>query len=319
MRIKFLLLFSFFTLYTKQNTFLVFGGKTGWIGQKIVNNLESLGYQVHCADSRLENRESIEIELKNINPDFVINAAGKTGNPNVDWCEDNKQETIRVNIIGTLNLADICFQKGIHLTNLGTGCIYEYDEKHPMYSGIGFTEEDKPNFFGSFYSSTKVMLEKLLMCYPNVLNLRLRMPISSDFHPRNFITKITRYKKVINIPNSVTILDDLLPLIPKMCLKKITGIYNFVNPGVVSHNEILEIYKEKIDPSFTHSNFSVEEQDKILKARRSNNELGVSKLLNIFPDIPNAKDSLQNVFKKMKDTKVKSTDVLILIKRSVLL
>jgi len=37
------------------------------------------------------------------------------------------------------------------------------------------------------------------------------MPISSDFHPRSFIGKITKYKKVINVPTSVSVLEDLLP------------------------------------------------------------------------------------------------------------
>ena len=43
-----------------------------------------------------------------------------------------------------------------------TGCIFEYDDLHPMGSGIGFTEEDSPNFTGSYYSKTKGMVESLL-------------------------------------------------------------------------------------------------------------------------------------------------------------
>lgn len=59
-------------------------------------------------------------------------------------------------MIGCLNVADICNTRGIHLTFYSTGCIFYYDEAHAMGSGIGFTEEDKPNFTGSFYSETKV-------------------------------------------------------------------------------------------------------------------------------------------------------------------
>jgi len=41
--------------------------------------------------------------------------------------------------------------------------------------------------------------------YPNVLILRLRMPVSDDLHGRNFVTKITKYDRVVDIPNvSVT-------------------------------------------------------------------------------------------------------------------
>lgn len=38
-------------------------------------------------------------------------------------------------------------------------CIYEYDDEHSI-GGKGFTEEDTPNFTGSFYSLTKGMVEK---------------------------------------------------------------------------------------------------------------------------------------------------------------
>jgi dTDP-4-dehydrorhamnose reductase len=280
-------------------TFLVFGGKTGWIGQKVVALLEKDGHAVYAAQSRLEERQAVQREIDQLKPDCVINTAGVTGVPNVDWCESNKQETIRSNIIGALDLADICCMKDIHMINLGTGCIYEYDEKHQMGSGIGFTEEEEPNFHGSFYSHTKVMLDDLLKNYPNVLNLRLRMPISGDFHPRNFVTKITKYQKVVNVPNSMSVLDDLLPLIPIMAERRLVGTYNFVNPGVISHNEILDMYIKYVNPEFRYQNFTIEEQDKILKARRSNNHLDASKLVKEFPGLPSIKDAVENAMKKM--------------------
>ena len=65
-------------------------------------------------------------------------------------------ETIRANVLGALNLADICHQRGVHLTVFATGCIFHYDETKSQGSNIGFTEEDTPNFTGSYYSRTKV-------------------------------------------------------------------------------------------------------------------------------------------------------------------
>ena len=170
---------------------------------------------------------------------------------------------------------------------------------YPIDSGKGFTEEDEPNFAGSFYSKTKIFLDKLLDSYPNVLNLRLRMPISSDLHPKNFISKITKYQKIINIPNSMSILDDLLPIAIQMTLRKLKGKYNFVNPGTISHNELLDLYKLYVDPNFTYTNFTVEEQNKILKARRSNNELDTTKLKKEFPDLLPIQQSIHSVFQKM--------------------
>jgi dTDP-4-dehydrorhamnose reductase len=280
-------------------TVLLFGGKSGWIGQKLVPILQDSGYDVYCAESRLENRTDILNEISKIKPDAIVSTAGLTGSPNVDWCEDHKQETLRSNVIGTLNLADISAMLGIHFTNLGTGCIYEYDNEHTLENLKGFTEEDTPNFSGSFYSRTKAMVDGLLLNYPNVLNLRIRMPISDDLHPKNFITKITKYKKVINIPNSMSILYDLLPLIPVMIERKLTGNYNFTNPGVISHNQILDLYKQYIDQTFSYENFTVDEQAQILKAKRSNNCLDCSKLLHEFPHIPSIQTSITEVFKRM--------------------
>jgi 3,5-epimerase/4-reductase len=70
-------------------------------------------------------------------------------------------ETIRSNVIGCLNLADVCYQRGIHMTYYGTGCIFAYDDDHPLGSGKGFQESDTPNFTGSYYSHTKVGVMKL--------------------------------------------------------------------------------------------------------------------------------------------------------------
>ncbi|CAM9692860.1 unnamed protein product, partial [Ectocarpus sp. 13 AM-2016] len=84
---------------------------------------------------------------------------------------------------------------------------------------------------------------------------------------------------------------------------RIQGVYNFCNPGAISHNEILDMYKEYIDPSYTYTNFTVEEQDKILVAGRSNNTLDVSKMVNALPEIEikEIHVAMQGVFKRMKE------------------
>ncbi|RZC57379.1 hypothetical protein C5167_004683 [Papaver somniferum] len=285
--------------------FLIYG-KTGWIGGLLGKICESQGIEYVYGSGRLEDRNSLASDLENVKPTHVFNAAGVTGRPNVDWCESHKVETIRTNVVGTLTLADLCRDKGLVLINYATGCIFEYDDKHTLGSGVGFKEEDTPNFIGSFYSKTKAMVEELLKNYENVCTLRVRMPISSDLNnPRNFITKISRYDKVVDIPNSMTILDELLPISIEMAKRNLTGIWNFTNPGVVSHNEILQMYKDYIDPSYTWKNFNLEEQAKVIVAPRSNNELDASKLKTEFPELMSIKESLLHyVFKPNQKTPV---------------
>lgn len=287
---------------------LVFGGKTGWIGQEMVNMCGQEGIEVFVAESRMENREAVAKELDEIKPTHVLNAAGITGRPNIDWCEDNKPETIRTNVIGTLNLADLCHLRNIHCTVYATGCIFAYDDKHPLGSGIGFTEEDEPNFRGSFYSETKSYMEPMLKQFPNCLILRVRMPISDDLSHRSFVTKIVKYEKVVNIPNSMTILTEMLPLSLAMAKKGLTGVYNFTNPGVISHNEVLDLYTKYIDPTYTYKNFTIEEQAQVIKAPRSNNELDTTKLFRDMPEgivINDIHTAYDLCFQRMKENLTK--------------
>jgi hypothetical protein len=146
------------------------------------------------------------------------------------------------------------------------------------------------------------MVEDMLRNYSTTCVLRVRMPISDDLNPRNFITKIVKYEKVVNIPNSMTVLTDLLPISLIMAERGLTGIYNFCNPGAISHNEVLALYKKYVDPEYTWSNFTVEEQDKILKAKRSNNTLDHTKLVAALPDVPimEIHDSMEKVFQRMR-------------------
>lgn len=288
---------------TPMERVLVFGGRTGWIGALMVKLAEKDGAQVFAAESRMQNREAVEKELDTIKPTHVLMAGGITGRPNIDWCEDHKPETLRTNVIGTLNIADCCNERKIHCTVYATGCIFKYDDAHALGSGKGFVEESKANFAESFYSETKGYMEMMLKHYPNCLILRVRMPISADLIHRNFVTKILKYERIVNIPNSMTVLDEMLPASLAMAKKGLVGIYNFTNPGVISHNECLDLYIKYIDPTYHYTNFTVEEQSKILKAGRSNNELDTTKLMADMPKgivINDIKTAMELNFQRMK-------------------
>jgi dTDP-4-dehydrorhamnose reductase len=286
---------------TENNVYLLFG-KNGWIGGKLIELLTAQGKTFHLAESRTYNRESVVAEIEKYKPTHVLNAAGVTGRPNVDWCEDHKAETIRSNVIGCLNVADICAEKGIHHLLYATGCIFEYDAAHTI-GGAGFLETDAPNFHKSYYSHTKAMVEDMLSVFPTTCTLRVRMPISDDLSPRNFVTKIVKYDRVVDAPNSMTVLTELLPVSLIMAERRLTGIYNFCNPGAISHNEVLALYKKYVDPSYTWNNFTLDEQAQILKAGRSNNTLDHTKLTNALPDvhIDEIHVAMEKVFQRMRE------------------
>eukprot|EP00605_Chrysophyceae_sp_TOSAG23-4_P001705 GSChrysophyteH1.ASY1.ANO1.1874.1 assembled CDS len=290
------------------DVYLLFG-RNGWIGGKLIELLKEQGKTFYLSETRTQNRESVIEEINKYKPTHILNAAGVTGRPNVDWCEDHRKETIRSNVLGVLTIADLCEEYNIHHLLYATGCIFEYDDEH-VIGGKGFLEEDKPNFHGSYYSHTKAMVEELLREYDNTCVLRVRMPISDDLSHRNFLTKIIKYDRVVNVPNSMTTLTDMLPVSLIMAERKLVGIFNFCNPGAISHNECLDLYKKFIDPDYTYTNFTLEEQAQILKAGRSNNTLDHTKLCNSLPDvtIPEIHEAVEGVFKRMRKNLEEETD-----------
>jgi 3,5-epimerase/4-reductase len=286
-------------------------GKEGWIGEKVYDILLNNGHEVVIGTCRAENNKELEAEIIAIRPTNIISTIGRTHGTigdtkytTIDYLEQKGKvrENVRDNLFSPLMIAIIAKKYDIHYAYLGTGCIFSYDEEH-LYGEEenGFTEYSTPNFFGSSYSIVKGYTDRLMKMFNNVLNVRIRMPITEEIHPRNFITKITTYKKICSIPNSMTVLPELLPIMVAMCNDKVTGTVNLTNPGLITHNEILEMYREIVDSEFTWENFDIDEQRKILESERSNNYLDTTRLESLY-NVLHIKDSVRGVLVKMKNT-----------------
>jgi 3,5-epimerase/4-reductase len=91
---------------------------------------------------------------------------GERGRPNIDWCETHQEETVRANVLGQLNVVDLCSQRKIHVTVITSGALYSGPPGAPV------KETDPPNCADSFYAQMRVSLETLLKAYSNVLVLR---------------------------------------------------------------------------------------------------------------------------------------------------
>jgi dTDP-4-dehydrorhamnose reductase len=286
-------------------------GSNGWIGNQVCDLMSNLKIDFVRGNARAEFIKELEDEIIEFTPTHVMSFIGRTHGKigdkdytTIDYLEQpgKIKENVRDNLYSPIVLAILSNKYNFHYTYLGTGCIFEFDENHPFSEEInGFGEDDVPNFFGSSYSVVKGYTDRLMHLFPNVLNVRIRMPITSDLNSRNFITKITTYKKICSVPNSMTVLPELLPIMIDMALnKKITGTVNLTNPGLISHNEILEMYKEIVNPDFIWENFSIEEQTLILAAGRSNNYLDTSRLVSLYPNVLNIKDSVRKCLELIK-------------------
>lgn len=271
---------------SSETKFLIYG--RGWIASFFEKELKSRGIDFLFGNSRVDNNHDLEEEIKNIKPSHIICCIGRTHGPsinNIDYLEGNLNINVRDNLFAPLNLAFYCEKNNIHLVYVGTGCIFEYDDEHLEPNGKfetkGFGEDDDPNFFSSSYSIVKGYTDRLMKNFNHVLNARIRMPISSQNHPRNFITKIVSYEKLINVQNSMTVLDQWIPALVNLSLSRVSGTLNCTNPGTISHNEIMEMYKKYVDHGKSWENFTIQEQNDILMAGRSNNQLDTNKICNI--------------------------------------
>lgn len=281
---------------------LIYGAK-GWIGGMVTEYISKHRPDdlIVVGNARADDEEAVYDEIVHIQPDRVMSFIGRTHGPGystIDYLEQKGKlvENVRDNLYAPVALALVCKQLGKHFTYLGTGCIFTYDQQTR-----DFSEEDLPNFFGSGYSTVKGFTDRIMHFFEDtVLNLRIRMPIVGYHNPRNFITKITTYEKICSIPNSMTVLPDLIPVMIDMAVREQKGTFNMTNPGVIEHNQILEMYKKYVDSGKVWQNFTIEEQDQILLSKRSNNHLTEKKLIEYCQvhdlPLPTIGDSIQKLF-----------------------
>lgn len=257
-------------------------GSTGFLGGKTAEYMKNQGHEVITDRVDLTDLIGLKKKFDEVKPDAVINFAGVRAYPTIDWCEDNKEATVAVNVGGALNFALASITAGAYPIMICSGCVYTGDTSRK------FTEDDEPNFFGSFYSRMRHAMQISLKELP-VLQVRIRMPISMHPHPRNFITKIASYQKVINIPNSMTLIEDMLPALEILMEKKPFGILNLTNDGYVQHKDVLAAYKEIVDPNHTYIPITLEElQGKggITTSERSNCVLDTTKCKSLGINMP---------------------------------
>ena len=275
---------------------LVWGGR-GWIGGQFKTILAGRGWTIVDAKSRADNRDAVAAEVATVKPTHIVSLIGRThgeGFTTIDYLEQKGKlvENMADNLYGPVVLAGVAKAAGLHMMYMGTGCIFEYDAEHLCTadaSGKGFTENDKPNFIGSGYSTVKGFTDQMMSNEfgDTVLNVRIRMPISSVDGPRNFISKIIAYTKICSIPNSMTVLDDILPMLVECMEKQVKGTLNATNPGVIDHHTILTWYKELQNKEHTWEEISNDVLvSKWVKGARSNNYLDTTRIQSLFPELP---------------------------------
>jgi dTDP-4-dehydrorhamnose reductase len=293
---------------------IVLLGVTGYIGQQFKKTLQERGLPFVAplrSETDYTRFDALRGFLEKTKPEFLVNAAGYTGKPNVDACENNWADTLQGNTLFPATVAGACASLGIPFGHVSSGCIYagakvkldgakgtkvEKDLNQPHLqmlladkpeSFVGFNETDEPNFTFrrppcSFYSGTKAMGEEAIQGVGQNYIWRLRIPFDEFDNPRNYLSKLQNYPKVYQNANSLSHRADFVAGCLDLWVKKAPfGIYNVTNPGFVTSQQVVEMIQKILRParSFAFWNNDEEFYRVAAKTPRSNCIMDVSKLL----------------------------------------
>ena len=258
---------------------IVLLGASGYIGQAFQRGLQRRGWRfesVSRAQVKYDNYHTLVAYLRCQRPQFVINAAGFTGKPNVDACEAAQAETLAGNVCLPLTISHACQSAGIPWGHVSSGCIYsgavvEHGSGRRIEANLmaphlqpwlaeqpqrihGFNEGDQPNFSFrqppcSFYSGSKALGEEALAGDEQVFVWRLRMPFSERDEPRNYLSKLLRYPKLYDNINSISHADEFVDACLELWrLRAPFGTYNITNPGFVRTRQITGWIEARLKP-----------------------------------------------------------------------
>ena len=225
--------------------FMILGGN-GYVGSAFQKHLQQMQLPFEVISRAVvdySDETSLLRLLEQRRPEFLINAAGYTGRPNVDACEVHRTECLQGNAVLPGVIRSACEKAGVPWGHVSSGCIYTGAKP----DGSGFTEVDPPNFSFrqnncSFYSGCKALGEELLSGAANCYIWRLRIPFNEVDGSRNYISKMMRYDCLLKATNSLSQLDEFAAASVACWTRSVPyGIYNLTNPGSVTTEDVVAL------------------------------------------------------------------------------
>lgn len=273
-------------------------GSTGYIGKEFAKQLTEKGFRfIRHPSTKDITYNTLELMYSNASIDYVINAAGFTGKPNVDACELDKYNTLHGNVVIPQIIASFCRKMKVPFGHVSSGCIYSgrKNGRDP------FIEFDEPNFSFrynncSFYSGTKALAEEAIQKTIFEHHIwRMRLPFEEFDNSRNYISKVLNYTKLLDVENSISNKQEFVNACIQCMGKKVPyGIYNIVNTNPITTRQVAEKIKNTIAKDKQFEFFDNEEEfySKAAKTPRSSCVLDNSKLLSVGIRMQTADEAL---------------------------
>jgi len=306
-------------------------GASGYLGHAFADELRGRGHSVVPLTRKAMDYADFDIlfnYVRKMQPEFLINAAGYTGRPDLDACELAHEETLSANTLLPQTIARVCLMTNTTWGHVSSAAIYsgarvyadgvmriEKNLNHPKLRRLlaahpefvrGFTEWDEPNFTFrhlpcNFYSGTKALAEEVIRGIGRSYVWRPGMPFSERADRRNCLWQIQQSPKLCDRVNAMSHVGDFV----RACLdlwerQAAFGIYNVVNPGVITTRQAAEMIQRILKPEhrFEFSKTNREPCRSGARAPRSSCLLDVSKLRNagveMRPVAEAVEDSLRN-------------------------
>ncbi|HPB68271.1 MAG TPA: sugar nucleotide-binding protein [Candidatus Omnitrophota bacterium] len=267
-----------------KNKVLIVG--KGYIGQRLQKELGG-----SLSTQRISSFQDAVQLVRKRRPKILINCIGYTGIKNIDDCELDPDKSISSNTFVPVLLAEACLRHDVKFVHISSGCIYHYDYKKSK----PLTETMVPDFFELYYSRTKIYAEHILNALSkkyNILITRIRVPLDNRPHPKNILTKLIKYKSIIDVPNSVTYIPDFIRALQHLIQIDAKGIYNVVNKGGLRYPDLMKIYST-YNPDFRFTVIKLEDLNLI----RTNLILSTKKLESTHFKVRPIKDILEECVK----------------------
>lgn len=217
---------------------LVFGGRTGLLGQALVRALEENGAEVLAPTSSevdVLDQDAVKTAIESSQPDVIFNTVGYT---QVDKAEDEEEEAFALNATVPPLLAAQASRVGALFVHYSTDFIFKGNANTP------YQEHEQPGAT-SIYGISKAGGEQGLMDLDYERTLIIR--VSWLFGPgkMNFVQRILelaedrdRLTVVADQTGSPSYTPDLADNTLELIKKDALGVYNLCNTGTATWHDL---------------------------------------------------------------------------------
>ncbi|BBB90410.1 MAG TPA: SDR family oxidoreductase [Methylomusa anaerophila] len=217
-------------------------GASGFLGKELyktfkadAENYETYGTYAqntlpYCEHLDITAVESVKSIFQKYHPNIVIITAALT---NVDYCEVNKEEAYKINVIGIRHIAEQCKLYGC--TAVYVSSEYVFDGNNGPY------DENSVPLPINYYGESKLAAEKIVIKeLDKYLIARTTVVYGWDTESKNFMMQLIRNlsnNKAMKVPidqiSSPTYCPNLANMIKESCDLNLVGVYNMVGGDVI--------------------------------------------------------------------------------------